>query len=68
MKKNEILKSVARVALAGLGMSLVAAADEAANHNHNNQQKKKNVIGCAILGSICQGVMEVYYNSTKKEQ
>lgn len=68
MKKDQLLKSVARVALAGLGMGIVAAADEAANHNHNNQQKKKNIVGWAILGSICQGVMEIYYNSTKKEQ
>lgn len=68
MEKEQVLKSVARVALAAVGMSIVAAADEAANHNHNSQQKRKNIAGWAVLGAVCQGIMECYYHSTKKEQ
>ncbi len=67
MEKDQ-LKSVARVALAGLGMALVSAANEAANTNHSLTKKKRNIAICAFLGSICQGFREVYYNSTKKEQ
>lgn len=61
MEKKEVLKSVARVALAGIGMGIVAAADEAANRDHTPKQRKNNIAGWALLGAICQGLMEVYY-------
>lgn len=69
MEKNEFIKSAARVVAAGIGMGLVAAADEGANHEHDNERKKKNVVGWALLGAVCQGIMECYYyHSKKKEQ
>jgi hypothetical protein len=68
MEKDQVMKSVARIGVAALGMALVSAADEAANHKHNAQQKKRRIAGHAVLGAVCQAVMEYYYNSTKKEQ
>ena len=68
MEKNEFIKSAARVVAASLGMALVSAADEAANHEHSPKQRRKNIAGWAVLGAVCQGVMEVYYHSTKKKE
>ena len=36
MEKDQFIKSAAGVALAGLGMGIVAYADEAANHEHDS--------------------------------
>jgi hypothetical protein len=68
MEKKQFIQSAARVVVAAVGMGLVAAADEGANHEHDNERKKKNVVGWALLGAVCQGIMECYYHSKKKEE
>ena len=68
MEKDQLLKSVARVALAGLGMGIVAAADEAAKRDHSPKQRRNNVAGWALVGAICQGITEIYYSKKKEEQ
>jgi len=66
MEKDQFIKSAARTVVAGIGMALIVAADEAANHEHCAQKKKQRIAAGAVLGSICQGVRELYYRSKKQ--
>ena len=65
MEKEQVMKSVARIGVAAVGMALISAADEAANHEHNSTKKKKIIATCAVLGAVCQAVRELYYRSKK---